>query len=126
MNPLRNTDIGPRLKLALLALIPVVIVGVVLDHSLTAVVKSRALSSAQSEAQLVSRGVFEPRVSGRAPGASHTRALHRAFAQFANTQNVAGATLWSRRQRPLVTVGESGGRAPANPANVRSALGGMS
>ena len=65
MNPLRNTDLRSWLKLALLALIPVVLAALFLAHALTGVVRSRALANAKGEAQLVSRGVFEPRVSAR-------------------------------------------------------------
>src|SRR4051794_32078694 len=119
MNPLRNTDSRPWLKLALLALIPVVVVAVVLDHSLTGVVKSRALITAKTEARSVSQGVFEQRAPGR-------ESLRRAFAQVANPEHVAGATLWSHGQPPLATLGEAGGRSPANPVGVRSALAGAS
>ena len=129
MNPLRDTEIPRWLKLALLALVPLVVVSVALDHVTTGVMKERALSSAKAEAQSVVQGVFQPSSSAHGLGrlrASDQRSLRRTFVEVASRERVAGATLWSRGQRPLVTLREAGGRSPANPASVRAALAGTS
>src|SRR5919204_5606111 len=109
MNRLRNTDLRPWLKPALVALIPVVLVGALLFHVTSGVLKARALATARGQAELVSRGVFEPRVGvrdlERGLRPARHRELRRAFGQMADGNQVAGATLWTRTQRPLASVG---------------------
>src|SRR4051812_6924102 len=120
MIPLRNTDLRPWLKPALLALIPVVVVAVVLDHSLTGVLKSRALTTAKGQAQLVSRSAFEPRVSTRelerGLQPSQRRVLRRAFGELAASGEFTGATLWSRKQRSLASFGRIRGHRSGSPS----------
>ena len=90
-------------RFALVNLIPILLLGFVLQHDLQARVRERAIAGASHEALAISRSKVEPHLSRTALEqgltARDARALRRVLARRALKRDVSSVTVWNRSLR---------------------------